>query len=128
MTMIAKKYAKFVGTTLLLVALIGLVFGEEPLLGILNIDLQEDMIHLFSGGLMAFVGFTRSEKVAASVVGILGAVYLLVGVLGVLSPGLLGFLQHDYSALDNLIHLTLGVLGLAVYFMSRSKSKDSSVS
>ncbi|MBA3757545.1 hypothetical protein H0X09_01655 [Candidatus Saccharibacteria bacterium] len=119
----AKKYAQIVGVTLLIIAALGFALGEEPLLGILNIDIQEDLIHLFSGGLMALVGFKKSEKVASTVVGLLGAVYLFVGIAGVISPGLLGFLRHDYSLLDNLIHLSLGVAGLGVYFISNSRQK-----
>ncbi len=125
MNITAKNYAKILGITLLIVAVVGFVIGDEPLLGVLNIDLQEDLIHLFSGGLLAFVGFTRSEKVATLVVGALGAIYLTVGIMGVVFPNLFGFLQHDYSALDNSIHLTLGVLGLVIYFKSRSKQQTS---
>lgn len=123
--MIAKKYAQIVGVVLLVIAAVGFIAGEDPLLGVLNIDLQEDLIHLLTGGLLTYVGFTKSEKVVSGVVGILGAVYLLVGVIGFVSPGLLGILSHDYSLLDNIIHLALGVTGLAVYFMSKSeKSSD----
>jgi hypothetical protein len=49
----------------------------------------------------------------------LGAIYLLVGVLGFIIPMLFGLLPHGYSVVDNLIHLTLGVLSLAVAFASR---------
>ncbi|MDQ3123892.1 MAG: hypothetical protein M3Q14_04380 [bacterium] len=121
--MIAKKYAQILGVTLLSIAALGFVLGEEPLLGLLNIDIQEDLIHLFSGGLMALVGFKKSEKVASTFVGLLGAVYLFVGIAGVISPGLLGFLHHDYSLLDNLIHLSLGAAGLVVYLISNSRHK-----
>ena len=122
--MIAKKYAQIVGVVLLVIAAVGFIVGEDPLLGVLNIDLQEDIIHLLTGGLLTYVGFTKSEKVVAGVVGILGAVYLLVGVIGVVSPGLLGILSHDYSLLDNIIHLTLGIAGLVVYFMSNSVKRS----
>ncbi len=122
--MIAKKYAQIVGVVLLVIAAVGFIAGEDPLLGVLNIDLQEDLIHLLTGGLLTYVGFTKSEKVVAGVVGILGAVYLLVGVIGFVSPGLLGILSHDYSLLDNIIHLALGVAGLVVYFMSNSEKRS----
>ena len=122
--MIAKKYAQIVGVVLLVIAAVGFIAGEDPLLGVLNIDLQEDLIHLLTGGLLTYVGFTKSEKVVAGVVGILGAVYLLVGVIGIVSGGLLGILSHEYSLLDNIIHLTLGIAGLVVYFMSNSVKRS----
>jgi len=44
-------------------------------------------------------------------------VYLLVGVLGFMVPDMFGLLPNEYEiVLDNLIHLTLGVLGIAIGF------------
>jgi hypothetical protein len=126
--MIAKKYAQIVGVVLLVIAAVGFIAGEDPLLGVLNIDLQEDLIHLLTGGLLTYVGFTKSEKVIAGVVGILGAVYLLVGVIGFVSPGLLGILSHEYSLLDNIIHLALGIAGLVVYFVNSSEKRSNETS
>ena len=72
------------------------------------------------GGLLAYVGFgQRDEGLARNVVGGLGAVYLLVGLLGFVVPMLLGLIPHGFSVVDNIIHLALGVAGLAVAFSSR---------
>ncbi len=50
-------------------------------------------------------------------VGGLGVVCLLVGVLGFAVPDLFGLLPQEYHpVLDNLIHLSLGVLGVTVGF------------
>ena len=86
----------------------------------MNIDVVEDLVHLLTGGLLAYVGFgQRDEGLARSVAGGLGAVYLLVGVLGFVIPMLLGLLPHGYSIVDNIIHLALGVAGIAVAFSSQ---------
>jgi len=70
-----------------------------------------------TGGLMAAVGSRGSDKAVRVVVGGLGVVYLLVGVVGIFVPDLFGLLPHEYhTVLDNLIHLSLGVLGIAVGF------------
>ncbi len=104
----------------ILIGVVGLLAGEEPLLGLVNIDIVEDIVHLLTGGLLAYVGFgQRDEGLARSVVGGLGAVYLLVGLLGFVIPMLLGLLPNGYSIVDNLIHLALGVAGIAVAFSSR---------
>jgi hypothetical protein len=62
------------------------------------------------------VGFgVRDINVVRTVVGVIGVIYLLVGVLGFVAPGLFGLLPaHGYSVVDNLIHLVLGVLGIVV--------------
>ncbi len=72
-------------------------------------------VHLLTGGLMAAVGFRGSDSTVRSVVGGLGIVYLLVGVLGIFVPDMFGLLPSEYeTVLDNLIHLTLGALGVAL--------------
>ena len=121
----ARTYAKVVGVVIVLIGIGGLVLGEKSLLGVLNIDIAEDVVHLVSGGLMAFVGFRGSESAVRLVVGGLGVVYLLVGVLGFIVPDLFGLLPHEYkTVLDNLVHLTLGVLGIAIGFVVGGRATD----
>jgi hypothetical protein len=115
-----RAYAGIVGISLILIGVVGLVLGERSLLGVLNIDILEDVTHLVTGGLLAYVGFgQRDEGLARSVVGGLGVIYLLVGILGFIAPGLFGLLPHGYTIVDNLIHLAAGVLSIAVAFASR---------
>jgi len=120
--MYARLYAKVVGVTIVLIGVGGVLLGEKSLFGVLNIDIAEDAIHLITGGLMAAVGFRGSDRAVRSVVGGLGVVYLLVGVLGFVVPDLFGLLPHEYkTVLDNLIHLSLGVLGITVGFFLGSR-------
>ncbi len=113
-----RAYAGIVGVSLILIGVVGLALGERSLLGVLNIDLLEDITHLATGGLLAYVGFgQRDVGLARSVVGGLGVIYLLVGILGFIAPALFGLLPHGYSIVDNLIHLTAGVLSIAVAFL-----------
>ena len=116
----ARTYAGVVGVVVILIGVVGLLLGEQSLLGLVNIDIVEDIIHLVTGGLLAYVGFgQRDEGLARSVVGGLGVVYLLVGVLGFILPFLFGLLPHGYSIVDNIIHLALGVAGIAVALSSQ---------
>ncbi len=43
--------------------------------------------------------------------------YLLVGLVGFAEPNLLGLFPSEYSVLDNLIHVTLGILAIAVVWL-----------
>jgi len=126
--MYARLYAKVVGVTIVLIGVGGVLLGEKSLFGVLNIDIAEDAIHLITGGLMAGVGFRGSDSAVRSVVGGLGVVYLLVGVLGFFVPDLFGLLPHEYkTVLDNLIHLSLGVLGITVgFFLGQRPAGQSS--
>ena len=96
----ARMYAKVVGLVVLLIGIVGLIAGDQ-LIGVFNIEIAEDIIHLGSGGLL---------------------VYLLVGILGFIIPKLLGLLPEvGYTAADNILHLTLGVLAI----LAARDAKDS---
>ncbi len=114
-----RTYATIVGTVLVLLGIVGSLLGDELLLGLVNIDALEDVVHIVSGALLFYAGAQRNAGVARGVVGAVSLVYLLVGVLGFLVPYLFGLLPHGYSIVDNAIHLILGILGLLVYANSR---------
>lgn len=110
-----RNYARLIGTVVVLVGILGLILGDARRLIVFNIDLVEDIVHLVTGGLMVYVGFARTDaSLARTVVGGLGVVYLLVGILGFVAPNLFGLLPHGYNVYDNILHLTLGVLGIVV--------------
>ena len=113
--MVLKRFAQILGVVLILVGLVGLVLGDRVWLGILNVDIVEDIVHLATGGLLAYVGFSRLDLATArSVVLALGIVYLVVSILGFVAPIMFGLIPHGYTIFDDLLHLALGVLGLAV--------------
>lgn len=118
-----RLYAKVVGVTVILIGVIGLVLGDKSLLGVLNIDLAEDGIHLVTGGLLAYAGFVaRSLPVVRAIVGSIGIAYLVVGIVAFARPMFFGLIPSGYeTVLDNLIHLTLGVLGIFVGFLLKER-------
>jgi len=120
-----RRYAGYLGIALLATGLLGVVLGERSLFGLLNIDLTEDIVHLVTGALLAYVGFgQRDEGLARTVVGGLGVVYVLVGVLGFAVPDLLGLLPHEYSTFDNLFHIALGLANIAVaWWLGRERGE-----
>jgi len=112
---VVREYGKIVGVSVVLIGIVGLLLGQKSLFGALNIDIAEDVIHLVTGGLLAYVGFAKPDSgLARAVVGGIGVVYLLVGAIGFAEPNPLGLFPSEYSVLDNLIHLTLGILAIAV--------------
>jgi hypothetical protein len=115
-----RLYAQILGVVLLLVGVVGLLVGERLLLGILNADILEDIVHLITGGLLAYVGFGRTDPgLARNVVLVLGVIYLVVGLLGFVVPTLFGLLPDGYTIFDNLLHLALGVASIAVALFGR---------
>jgi hypothetical protein len=119
----ARQYAQVVGVVLLLLGVVGLVLGEQRLADSLNIDIMEDVVHLVTGALLAYVGFAhRDSDVVRNVVGGLGVVFLLVGLIGFIAPTLGGLLPNGLTVVDNLIHLALGIIGIALaWFVGRER-------
>lgn len=122
----ARLYAKVVGVTLLLTAVVGFIAGdpEDGLLGLLNIDVVEDVIHLGTGALLAYVGFSAANSAVKTVVTGLGAIYLVVGFAGFFLPELFGLIPHEYNVADNILHLALGALALAAVSGNAAKEKS----
>ena len=113
--MTIRLYAQVLGVVLLLVGVIGLVLGDQVWLGILNVDIFEDIVHLLTGGLLAYLGFARTDLgLARNVVVVLVIIFLAVVVLGFVVPMMFGLIPHGYTIFDNLLHLALGVLSIAV--------------
>ncbi len=117
-----RQYAQVVGVIVILIGVAGLLLGDQSLGGALNIDIIEDIVHLVTGGLLTYVGFAHVDPgLRRNVVGGVGVLYLLVGLLGFVDPSLFGLLPSGYSVVDNLFHLVLGVLGIAMgWFVGRS--------
>src|SRR5919199_2298493 len=114
---VLKRYAQVIGVVLILVGILGLVLGNELFLGILNIDIVEDIVHLITGGIYSYVGFGRTDLgTARNVVLALGVIYLVVGLLGFLVPMMFGLIPHGYTIFDDLLHLALGALSLVIVF------------
>ena len=119
--MTVRVYAQVLGVVLILTGILGLVLGERLLLGILNIDILEDIVHILTGGLLAYVGFGRTSlALARNLVLALGIIYLVVGLLGFVVPTLFGLLPDGYTVFDNLLHLALGLLSIAVAYLQPS--------
>ena len=121
-----REYGKVVGVTVVVIGVVGLLLGQKSWFGALNIDIAEDLIHLVTGGLLAYVGFAKRDSgVARTVVGAIGVVYLLVGAISFAEPNPLGLFPSHYSVLDNLIHLTLGILAIAVAWLLPRRDRAS---
>ena len=92
----------------------GLVLGERQLFGLLNIDITEDLVHIVTGGLLAWAGFgQRNISLARTVATVVGVGYVLVGLVGFVQKDLFGLQPHHYSNFDNVTHVLLGLLGIA---------------
>jgi Domain of unknown function (DUF4383) len=124
----AKLYATVVGTVLTIAGIVGFFYsasfgspGEvDKVLGILDVNGWHNVVHLVTGllGLVA-VGYAAREYALG-----LGLVYLVVAIWGfVIGSGesILGIVPVNSD--DNVLHLILGVAGLAAGLATPSQSR-----
>src|SRR5215475_4717566 len=90
----AKAICKVLGVVLLIVGLLG--FLSPNLLG-MHLSGIYNIIHLISAALALYFGFVASPSAARTFSLIFGAVYLLLGALGFITPGVVssGLQAHE---------------------------------
>src|ERR1700749_2584510 len=132
----AKTVCKILGVVFILVALVGFVVGKpaDPMtpnfIGT-HLTLSHNLVHLISGAIALYFGFSATPSAARLFCIIFGVVYGLLGVCGfLLGTGedrmfdALGSLGLHFGTMDHVVHILLGVVFLAGGFMSRADVGD----
>lgn len=118
-----KTASLILGIVFLAVGLLG--FVPNPIIGmadgaIFHADTVHSIVHIVSGLLFVFVAVVAPSS-APLVLKIFGAVYFLLGVLGMINIGpegtttLLGFLHVNEA--DNYFHLVMGLIVFLAGFL-----------
>lgn len=107
-----KMAAMVFGAVFVLVGILGFVMN--PILGLFEVSLMHNAVHLLSGAALLAVAFLDNGRNARMGLLVLGAVYALVTVLGFAVPGLVESLGVNVNTADNFLHLLLAVVLLAV--------------
>lgn len=116
---LAQKFTKAFGGIYILVGIVGFLpflggtFNQDGdnLLGIFGVTLVHNLVHLAIGAAFLAASKSNANAIQASI-GI-GAVYLLVGVLGLFYLDWVGDLLN-INGPDNFLHLFTGALALYV--------------
>ena len=110
----SRTLARVFGVALVLAGLAG--FADPSLFG-LHLTTIHNLIHAFSGVVLLYVGFAGSEDAVRGLMLTFGSVYVLMGLLGFLAPGIVkalighpGSLDASALAPDNILHVLLGTV------------------
>lgn len=95
----------------------------EPLLGF-DVNLTHNFVHLLTG-LLGLGAAAAGAALSLTYALVLGVVYILVGIWGMLDSDPLGLFAHINPA-DNVLHFAIGALGLAAFAASRAVRTDTS--
>ena len=120
----AKKFVMALGVIFVVIGLLG--FVNDPVLGLFEVDVVHNLVHLVSG-ILAFRFAAKGEMMAKKFARIFGVVYGLVAVLGLVLPGetLLGLLEVNFA--DDLLHVAIAALFLYVGFGVKSGMVDKGI-
>ena len=110
----SRTLCRVFGVAFVLAGLAG--FADPSLFG-LHLTTIHNLIHAFSGLVLLYVGFAGSEDAVRGLMLTFGSVYVLIGLLGFLAPGLVqALIGHprplDAAALapDNILHVLVGTV------------------
>lgn len=110
--------AMIIGGVLLLVGILG--FFNDPVLGLFDVSVFHNIIHLLTGGVLLAAALMNHGRNARTVNLVLGITYLVVTLLGFIAPGILETLGIAINMADNWLHLLLGVVLTGVAFVNRT--------
>ena len=113
----AQTLCKVLGIVFILVGLLG--FAVPNMLGF-HLTPIHNVIHILTGILACYFGFAASHDAARTFSIVFGVVYLLLGVLGFVAPGIVAaVIGHPMPngndlAPDNIFHVVVGLVFLGV--------------
>ena len=109
--MSAKTYALLGGVILLVLGVIGLFTPCNTLAG-LNSEMLEDVIHIVAGAILAYGGWRGTAAQASMWSKVFGVIFLVVGLVGFFDRNIFGLFRVGMGAMDNVVHLIYGVVGV----------------
>jgi uncharacterized membrane protein len=111
----SKTYATLVGAILLIIGLLGFAKNNSDLFG-LHFNTIHNTIHVLSGLIGLAAGLSNSAAAARAYALVFGAVYTLVAIVGFAHVAASINDMLMLNPLYNVIHLVVGLLGLAAGF------------
>ena len=118
---IARTYALIIGWLLTAVGIVGFFFPAGLLLGVLEVNVLHNIVHVVTGLVALFFGYYMTGHYSRTFDQWLGIVYAIITVVGVATAGLgaasiLGILPVNLA--DNVLHLAVAVTALAAGFLT----------
>jgi hypothetical protein len=114
----AKTLCKILGVVLFLVGVLG--FASPNLLG-MHLTPIHNIVHLLTAIIALYLGFAGSAQGARTFCVVFGLIYLILGILGFVAPGVVASIIGHRGELgsgdltpDNAVHLLLGLTFLIV--------------
>jgi hypothetical protein len=123
--MVLRNIARVLGIVVGLLAIVGLFIEGDHLLNLMNVDLALDIVRIVIAAALLWVGFGRASLSAVrTVLIIVGAMYVLMGLLAFADRTLFGLLPTGFTGFDIGFHLIVGLGALLVAFVPALQRGD----
>jgi hypothetical protein len=104
------KLAQIYGVVIGALAILGL-FTEGHLLNLMNVDAALDGLRVVLGAALLYIGFgSKNNRQATIALLVVGVVYILTAILGLIDPKLFGMLPSGLTGFDIAFHLITGAV------------------
>jgi|SRR3989344_2154698 len=113
MANVQKTYALILGIVLFVIGVWG--FFSMSILGIFGVNIWQSVLHVIAGIFGVYVGTKGEGKGFNSTIGWIGLVLGILGFIPSVDTLLLSWL--NINAATTWLHLVIGVVSLAVYFL-----------
>jgi hypothetical protein len=110
--------ARVLGVVVALLAIAGFFVEGEHLFGLMNVDIVLDVLRVVIAAALLIVGFANVSLAATrAVVGVVGGMYVLMGLLAFADRTLFGMLPTGFTGFDIGFHLVVGLAALVLAVM-----------
>jgi hypothetical protein len=107
--------AAVLGILIGLLAIVGFFIEGSHLMGIMNVDIALDVLRAVLAIALLIVAFARvSHAAVRTVIIIVGALYVVMGLIAFGSPTLFGMLPTGLTGFDIAFHLVVGAAAIII--------------
>lgn len=119
-----RTIARVLGVLVAVLALAGFFVEGEHLMGFMNVDIALDVMRVIIAAALLYVGFGRTSAGAIrTVLIIVGALYVIMGIIAIIDPMLFGMLPTGFTGFDVAFHLVVGMGSVGVALMPMNDRK-----
>jgi hypothetical protein len=118
-----RTLARILGIVVAVLALVGFFVEGEHLLGLMNVDLTLDILRVLIAAALLYAGFgNASAGVIRTVLIVVGAMYVLMGLLAFADRTLFGLLPTGFTGFDIGFHLVVGAGSIVMALLPMSNT------
>lgn len=117
-----KRLAQILGIITAILVLGGLFMERGHFLGLMNVNIALDLFRIPIAAALLYAGYvTDNSSIIRNILGIVGVVYVLIAILGIINSKVWGLLPDGLTGFDEFFHLFTGLLAIWTAYFAREQ-------